>query len=673
MRNATMKWAMAGLCCSALACGQTKVVGSQYAASALISATQGGSLSVTASEDAKLAGTEIQIPPTALAQDTTVTITEGVDISSQLPSGDSLASAAVAEFGPSGTAFSLPVTVTLPYSAGTTSDLEVVAVEDDGTTLVVSNADLTLDTQNNLAKFTVAGFTRFAVVHGVHTPCPANDTLCGCNGGGKCVPPGTVCPAICPVTTGGNGGGSGGTSAGSSGGSGGSSCCPAGDYFCGCNGSGTCVPDNVMCELNCPFQSGAGGTSGGSGASAPPPSAGTPPAAVCCPPGDYFCGCNGQGSCVSDNQACPALCPATSGGNGGSGSGGTTSGGSGGGCCPGGDYWCGCPGETGSCVPDGQSCVIACPAQPSTGGATTTPPSIDCCPAGEFFCGCNGVGQCLPSGEACPLACPTTGGGSGGNGCSGPLPPCAYGLQAVCLPDGQWTCEGGGGCVCGCPATGPCDCSCDGGTVCPANEVQTACGCLPPNVLCVPPGCPSGETECCGQCLPAGEACSNISCPQDGGSPPPCACACPANDPACTCACGDAGSGPPTCGCACAANDPSCTCTCADAGPVCTGPLPPCATGQQPVCQPDGQWTCQGVCASGSTPCCDGTCATAGSVCPTVCAADAGACQPGYTMCNGSCIVDTLPCGVCSSGESLCCGKCQPSGQACSSVCADAG
>ncbi len=647
MRHTMTRLALAGLCWSALACGQTKVVGSQYVATALITAKSGGTLGpVSAADDPKLAGAEIQIPATALAQDTTITLTEGSAL--DLPAEDAMASAAVAELGPSGTRFSLPVTITLPYQpTGKTSDLEVVAVEDDGTTTVVGNADLALDTKNDLASFTVAGFTRFGIVHGVGVPCPAGETLCGCNGGGRCVPAGVACPAICPAPGGGNGGGPGGT---------GGSCCPAGEYFCGCNGSGSCVPDTVACLLNCPLEAAAGG----SGAASPAP--GLPPPAACCPPGEYYCGCPGStnGSCVSDTAMCAwdtLACPApVPGGDAGS---------TGGNCCGAGEYFCGCPGEPGSCVPVGQSCVIACPAQPSGGAPTPPPTAVDCCPQGDYFCGCNGSGNCIPDGQACAIACPvSTGGGTGGGSCSGPLPPCAAGEQPVC-DNGQWSCigsgsgGGSGGCACACPATGPCNCACDGGTVCPAGQVDTACGCLPPNVLCVPPGCPQGDTECCGSCIPAGEVCT-ATCPVDAGIPPPCGCACPANDPSCVCACGDAGPAP-------------------------------CPTGDYRC--PDGQCIPQGAMCTACMPCCDGSCAAPGSVCPTVCAADAGSgvvdggivCPMGETECCGQCQPSGVACPsvcatdagtpACPAGENLCCNVCQPAGQPCTITCvsADAG
>ncbi|MHB8420885.1 MAG: hypothetical protein ACYDCL_22645 [Myxococcales bacterium] len=619
MRQTMTKMALAGLCCCALACGQNKQVGTQYAASALISAQAGGSLSVTSAEDPKLAGTKVQIPPTALAHDTTITIAEGNGISAaQLATNESVASAVVAELGPSGTSFSLPVTITLPYSlpsGSTISQLGVAAVEDDGTTTIVGNTDLQIDASSNLASFTAVSFTRFAVILLARPgPCPAGEALCGCNGGGQCLPAGQPCPALCPISTG-----------GSSGGGSGGSCCPAGEYFCGCNGSGSCVADTVMCELNCSLQGGSGGSAS--------PAPGTPSPAVCCPPGDYYCGCPGStnGSCVTDDQPCDwstLACPAPTGGS----SGGGSSGGSGGGCCPAGDYYCGCPGMTGSCVPVGQSCVVACPAEQSSGGGTTTPPSTDCCPTGTTFCGCNGQGNCIPDGQPCSAACPPPSGGSSGG-------------------------SGGGGCLCGCPSTGPCDCSCDGGTPCPADEVDTACGCLPPNVICAPPGCLPGETECCGVCQPADEACPGLCPPTDGGvSGPPCAaCACAINDPSCVCGCyGDAGVGSDggiigsgDAGCVvCPAGESWCGCSTGSGSCIPSGQTCPlmCATRLPPTCE---------ICPSGETLCPNGQCIPQGAMCTTG-GLDGGNCDPttatccpqGYVLCNGQCIVDTLPCGV---------------------------
>jgi hypothetical protein len=567
MRRAMNVMGFIGACCAAACNPSSSQVGSKYVVSQVVTASLGGTVKVTASDDPTLAGTQIQIPPNALTADTTITIAEGAAISGGTSVGP------IADFGPSGTTFAYPVTITLPYTAGTTtSTLTVVGVESDTSStpsLAIGNADLTIDASANTLSFTAAGFTRFGANAGPPA-CPPNETFCGCNGSGVCLLPGIGCPAIC-IADGGIGGSSGGSSGGasSSGGSsgGGGGCCPAGQYLCGCgNGTGSCLPDTTACVVNCPAQpsGGAGGcgcacpansptcTCDCDAGTMPPVDAGPAPVSVCCPANEYFCGCNGQGSCISDTQACPQVCIADAG---------TPPPPS---CCPAGQYFCGCGNGSGSCVPDSQSCVVNCPNEPAG-----TAPAAVCCPANEYFCGCGSVGSCIPDNSACPIACPAN-------------------------PDG------GIGCSCACPDNQPdCACACDGGGG---------------------TGCPSGEYLCNGACVPNGQPCA-------------------------------------VCGCSCPANDPTCTCDCADAGSICTGPLPPCATGLNAVCLPDGQWTCEGSgagdagtgcvcscpandpsctcdcsdggsitpgCPAGDTLCCNGSCAPPGSVCPTDCAADAG-------------------------------------------------
>jgi hypothetical protein len=615
-----------GACCCAAACNpSTSPVGSKYVVSQLVTAKAGGTVTVKASDDPNLAGTSIQIPPNALPVDTTITIAEGAAIANIASAGP------VADFGPSGTAFSYPVTITLPYTAGTVaSTLTVVGVESDTSTLPsvsIGNADLTIDASANTLSFKAVSFTRYGAASGSSQPCPLNETFCGCNGSGICIASGVACPAICPADAGTGCTGPlppcafglqpvcqpNGQWTCSGGG-----CCPAGQYLCGCgNGTGTCVPDNVACVVNCPAQPSNG--SGGACACACPANdptctcdcdagsptvdAGPAPVSVCCPANEYFCGCNGQGSCIADDQACPQVCiadagvppPAS--------------------CCPSGQYFCGCGNGSGSCVADGTSCIVNCPNEPAG-----TAPAATCCPANEYFCGCGSVGECIPDNTACPIACPVN-------------------------PDG------GVGCSCACPANdATCACACDGG----------AGG-----------GCPSGEYLCNGACVPNGQPCAV------------CGCACPANDPTCACGC-DGGStggcpagealcnglcqpsgepcgvgvdagGPGGCGCACPANDPTCVCDCDAGSPTCTGAPPPCAIGLQAVCLPDGQWTCSGGgasdagsgcvcscpandptcacacdggsstgCPAGDTLCCNGTCAPPGAVCPTDCPLDGG-------------------------------------------------
>ena len=487
-----------GLCCTA-ACNSAQP-NAGYVASQLVSASQGGSVTVTEAQNSALAGTTIQIPPAALSKDTAITIRVG----QPLPLVDGMVSAgAVAEFGPDGITFAYPATITLPYqlaAGAAVSDLAVWGVEADGTVLVVDNADLTIDVSTHTVAFAAAGFTRFGPASGRGgAPCPPGTFLCGCCGSGKCLAKTIACPLLCPAIACRGGG----------------TCCPAGEYFCGCGGDGICIPDDLACPLACP-------------AATPTPITPNP---TCCPAGEYFCGCFGEGTCIPDNQVCPATCPVCDPGN-------PTAppcpsneiclngkcvpvlGGDGGSpiCdpntpCPSGETCCGCCGR-GICLPAGQACPVACPA------VVCPPPRCDpangiSCPNGDTCCpGCCGSpGLCVPAGQTCPaLNCPVC-----------PPPPDA-GVINTCQPTstGATGCPAGDVCCPGCCGSpGLCV---PAGQACPALMCPV---CLPPpsdggfGQRCDPSGatnltCPKGETCCgCGSfgyCLPTGTPCP-LLCP----------------------------------------------------------------------------------------------------------------------------------------------------------------
>jgi len=101
----------------ALACAKSTLA-SKFIKSAKISASAGGTLTVTAADSADYAGTSITIPPGALAADTTISIAPAVCSESGcagLSAGVSLGP--IVEFGPLGTQFSAPVTLRVPFSA----------------------------------------------------------------------------------------------------------------------------------------------------------------------------------------------------------------------------------------------------------------------------------------------------------------------------------------------------------------------------------------------------------------------------------------------------------------------------------------------------------------------------------------------------------------------------
>jgi hypothetical protein len=554
MRSLSRTMGLAGLCCLA-GCSTSQNVGSKYAKSQPVSATQGGTVTVTSADDPTLAGTSITIPPGALAKDTTITITEGDTIS--VPSGASLVGP-VADFGPNGTAFSHPATITLPFqlAAGQSpADLGVVGVEGDGTVVVVDPSDVVVNASAGTLEFAAAGFTRFSAVHGGGSVlCPPGTALCGCCGSGRCLPAGVVCGIACPANLCHGGG----------------TCCPAGQYFCGCGSTGTCIPDGDGCPLLCPAPA---GTANGGPNSNP----------TCCPPGEYLCGCFGQGTCIPDNQACPALCPA---------------------CDPTNPAIPPCPVNeiclNGQCVPGGTA----------DAGANTCNPEMPC-PLGETCCGCCGTGFCVPAGAAtCAIACPQNAcpvPRDGGTGCPCPvgefdcggtcvpdgyLGPCPVSTSNACCPVDYQRCNGF--CI---PDTALCaPPPRDGGSTPPADAGTCAAGSAP---NCP---CPAGEYECCGNCQPAGEVCPAIcgvdagsSCPTGemlcGGCPSaqgggPCVVYCA---PACdggTGVAGDAGAG-----CGCPPGEFMCGGKCVSSSN--TNPCP--VTGTNTCC-PSGTALCNGKC-----------------------------------------------------------------------------
>ena len=102
-------------CCSALlvlaACG-TQTVGSRYVKSDNVVASQGKTIAVSDKDSALLAGTSLDIPSGALAQDTVITLEVGVD---SLLDADT-AAGPVTTWGPAGTHFSTPARMTLPLT-----------------------------------------------------------------------------------------------------------------------------------------------------------------------------------------------------------------------------------------------------------------------------------------------------------------------------------------------------------------------------------------------------------------------------------------------------------------------------------------------------------------------------------------------------------------------------
>jgi hypothetical protein len=341
--------------------------------------------------------------------DTTLTVLQGTAVA--LPSGVVAAGSAVPQFGPDGTNFSYPATVSVPFtlaSGQTTDGLMVVGVQPDGSLFVVDNIDLLIDSAHGILSFTAAATARYQPAWGPPTAiCPPGTVLCGCCGSGKCIPAGQPCPVACsnmacPTDGGRNDG-----------------CCPAGEFFCGCGPVGKCQPVSQQCLVACPAQT------------TPPP--------LCCPPGEYLCAdCAGNGKCVPDGQPCavPQYCIGDAG------------------VCPPPlvETKCGCIPPTAMCVPpDGGT--LRC--DPAAGTVPCPPPTVCINGTCQFGGGADGGQICGPNYPACPSGevclkntcvpggaadggCPTSPKGDAGQLC-GPCStaaPCLSGqcVNGICQP-----------------------------------------------------------------------------------------------------------------------------------------------------------------------------------------------------------------------------------------------
>ncbi|MHB8416575.1 MAG: hypothetical protein ACYDCL_00765 [Myxococcales bacterium] len=192
------RWTKAPMLAALLAaCGNPKHdVASHYVKSQLIPSAQGGAITVGPADDVALAGTSIVIPPGALTADTTITIAEGA--SPVAPAG-AQAAGPVVTFGPDGTQFRAPATITLPYDThGAPADrLEIEAVESNGVTTTFTPAQLTLNAAASTVAFAVNGFTSYGgfvppAADGGTAPCR---TDADCPSGEFCV--NGVCTAAC--------------------------------------------------------------------------------------------------------------------------------------------------------------------------------------------------------------------------------------------------------------------------------------------------------------------------------------------------------------------------------------------------------------------------------------------------------------------------------------------
>ncbi|MCC7380517.1 MAG: hypothetical protein IT384_01705 [Deltaproteobacteria bacterium] len=172
-------WALGAFSIAAAACGTQDPIklGSVHVKEQHIIAAEGGTIEVTASDYAKLAGTKIVIPAGALAEDTRITI--GYDPNDLAGEESDLIGAPVVELGPAGTQFSTPAEITIPYGSSFDEDLARVMVrEADGTARVILPHALAYDAATGTVRFSTEHFTRFQGHRGrhrcAHVQCPSN-------------------------------------------------------------------------------------------------------------------------------------------------------------------------------------------------------------------------------------------------------------------------------------------------------------------------------------------------------------------------------------------------------------------------------------------------------------------------------------------------------------------
>jgi Cys-rich repeat protein len=185
--------------------GGTQFVASMFVKSELISASQGGTITVSSADSATLAGTQIVIPAHALSADTRISVGYGGGTAAEwvgqpsptasLASNGATAAGPIVYIGPDGLTFSVPVTVTIPFAplggGASVNRLVIDALEGNGQRYQIANADLQVT--GNFVIFQASGFTQFAADYiplpPVDAGCSSGLTSCGTNpdGGALCV------------------------------------------------------------------------------------------------------------------------------------------------------------------------------------------------------------------------------------------------------------------------------------------------------------------------------------------------------------------------------------------------------------------------------------------------------------------------------------------------------
>jgi hypothetical protein len=178
-------------------------MGSRYVKVVDVPSAQGASIVVTGRDSAELAGSRLDIPPGALAKDTSITL----ELQRQPLATDdgSKPAGPVAVWRPAGTLFAGGAKMTLPFQmpeGHTAGDIIVQILEENGNRLRLEGEALAVDANAGLVTFTVRGFTRFQVLgrrngqpgtggNGVGQPDGGSSevgTSAGCSASSECSP-----------------------------------------------------------------------------------------------------------------------------------------------------------------------------------------------------------------------------------------------------------------------------------------------------------------------------------------------------------------------------------------------------------------------------------------------------------------------------------------------------
>jgi hypothetical protein len=324
------------------ACGVDSTVGSRFVKSERVAASKGAAISVSATEEPELAGTSLDVPPGALATDTTLTLELGLKPLTGNARGP------VAIWGPAGTLFSSPVRMTLPLAMTTSSEvglIEIQVEEADGRRFTIPNSELTVDATGTSVSFKVNGFTRFqpavaardagagggtaggtASAGGTGSAGGTAQATCSssaqCARGETCVFRNPGAPGVCVVQSAGGGSAAGGTAQGGGTASAGGAAAGGGTAAGTCTSSTQC-PRGETCSMRTPGTVGVcvgpstgGGSAGGgtaSGGGTSGTGGGTPMCGTCASgetcwfgscrliPCDPVRGCPSPLSCVSNS------------------------------------------------------------------------------------------------------------------------------------------------------------------------------------------------------------------------------------------------------------------------------------------------------------------------------------------------------------------------------------